>query len=255
MKKTATFEDWQQLFQKETGRNAHEAKYNPAPPIHVPVYIEPSKIKTTSSIPEVRPPAPGIEHHLIISAPGKMLAHRINNLSNHYHISTDELSKTAPLLHLDHKAVKKDFQLLKSWFNRIAGSNIDKKIRHFPDDDFLLNIGLIKGIRKYLSQYGPKTILKTSVYIPLSRIPHSEKEDQLIPLTNRLLSAAAAGISHFTWDLRGLTSWQEHNLSLLLNIPEILHRESHLYSRGDATEGSAFFESLAEEIFLILRDQ
>lgn len=253
MKKTATYEDWQRLFRKETGRHAGEAKYNPAPPIHVPVYIDTSAIKTPAPESESGPKALRIKHHLIISEPEKTLSHRVNTLHNHYHISTDEYSDTDSVLHLDHGAVKKDFHVLKNWCDRLTGS--DKEIRHFPDDDFLLNISLIKGIRKYLSQYGPKTILKTSVYIPLSRIPHSEKEDQLIPLTNRLLSAAAAGISHFTWDLRGLTSWQEHNLSLLLNIPEILHRESHLYSRGDATEGSAFFESLAEEIFLILRDQ
>lgn len=252
MKKTATYEDWQRLFRKETGRNADEVKYNPAPPIRVPVYIDTSDIKTAASETEAGPQVLRTEHHLILSEAGKMLSHRINNLQNHYHISIDEFSETDPVLYLDHEAIKKDFQLLKSWCNRLTGS--DSEIRHFPDDDFLLNIGLIKGVRKYLAEKYRQIPIKTSVYIPLSRLPFSEKEDQLIPLTNRLLSAAAAGIPHFMWDLRGMTSWQENNLPLLLNIPEILYRESRLYARGDATEGSAFFETLAEEIFHFLMD-
>lgn len=277
MKKTATYKDWQRLFRKETGRSAHDVKYNPAPSINVPVYTDVSGRKKTSSSSVTEQITAKIKHSLILPSSIQEFFSQGSEILSQYHVfeirtigfseieneklrqkwnssaeSKTHFSNFQPdqLLFLDHTKIKQNLILLRDWRDHLFKNH--NTVWHFPDDDFLWNIGVINGIKKYLSLKHPEILSETATYIPLSQIPNPGEEDQLIALTNRLLSTAAAGITHFIWDLREMTSWQKKNFHLLLNVPEILHRESRLYSYGNATDGSDFFENLAEEIFQFL---
>lgn len=275
MKKIATIEDWKELFQKETGRSADSAEYHPAPSIRVPVYMDASEQKQQK---KSGTPPPHITHHLIIrTAELQILLQKISvlqpyhiqnihtigftkeeneDLRNKFHSpnhSSLQVSGIRPdqILYLNLKKSKQTPDLIKGWLENLFTKN--NRVWYFPDDDFFWNAGVIQASKKYLLQKGVDPDPEYGAYIPLSKTSSADQEDQILPLTNKLLAVASAGVSHFIWDLRDMTDWQKNNLHLLFNIPEIIFRESKLYDYGNALDGSAFFDRLTGEIYHFLQ--
>jgi|GEM_PF-3770829 len=274
MKKTATIEDWKELFQKETGRSADSAEYHPAPSIRTPVYMD-----TADQIGQQKSDITHshITHHLILHASERQILLQNGSMLQPYHIQNihtigftkeeNEDLKTKfhtpvrsalqvtgirpdQILYLNHKTSKQNPDVIKDWLENLFTKN--NRVWYFPDDDFFWNAGIIQATKRYLSEKQADFAPEYGAYIPLSRVSFPDQEDQIIPLTNKLLSVAAAGISHFIWDIREMTNWQKNNLYLLFNVPEIIFRESKLYDHGNAIEGSAFFEQLTNEIYHLL---
>src|SRR5690625_2266638 len=94
MKKTATIEDWKELFQKETGRSADSAEYHPAPSIRTPVYMD-----TADQIGQQKSDITHshITHHLILHAQSVKSSFKMDRCCNHItfktSIQSDSLKK------------------------------------------------------------------------------------------------------------------------------------------------------------------
>lgn len=277
MKKQGTFEDWKALFQKETGRSSDEAGYHPAPGLSSPVYIDEGGKTAMYPEPEfeTRPP---VSHQLIIE-PGleSFLADQASDLSD-YLITTitgigftpEEKRRMEEFLagkedfslefwqdspsYFDLAEAKARPELLFQWREDLLNS--EGKWWFAPADDLLWNTGILRGIQKLTSDSGPgnKDKHDPEAYIRTAFLEHAGDEEQLIPLTNRLLAMAIAGIRHYVWDLRGMTPWQRDHWFLLLNVPEILSREAQIFSYGDPLEGSGFFENWSNRVRDFMED-
>lgn len=265
-------EAWREEFKRErNGRKPEVYSYQPNSEIEIPPYLDRQNKPTTA----ISPVSPDASHSFVIDKHDQAeflgLLPKLEDYQceflyqyedgNDSFTSSPIKNKTPQstsgaglpnsnstslvILDLNQKSVLED---TRHHLAEFSGKNLNLCL--IPGDDFLWNTGYVRGIQKYNKSLPDKTKIAdpVSIYIPLHSIPAAENERQLIPLTNRILSFMVCGLHHCMWDLRDWKDWQKKHLHLLLNIPEILTRESEILSNGDVVRGSDFLESLSDKV-------
>ncbi len=271
------YEDWRKLFRAEQkGKSPEDRMYQPVPEVEISPYL----IQKESSNPSFPNYHSGVSHSFVIDScsvfwlsdfADQLKPYQIKKIYGDIYLmmerkENNSLQKIDFESRVDYKPENNQAPIIfdfrdKAILNKINESagfllDSDRDIWITPGDDFLWNIALIRGLRKYLVNISGHTFFshRFSIYLPLKESEHKENEIQLIPLSNQLLSMMVSGLSHFIWDIRKISDWQHSNLFYLLNVPEILAREGKILIEKDPIQGSDFIEELSDKVFNYLQE-
>lgn len=275
MSKKKEIHKWRELFSREQqGKKPEEMMYQPTPEISTLPYFD---LKRYPS-PSFQCGGTHISHSFVVDVKSlkwfsnyaeRLKPYNIRSIYGYSNVVKDKqvLRLLEKIDHKDYKGslpgddhlrildfrFKNDLQLIKETIRKAQPENPLYWV--IPAYDFLWNVGLLRGIEKYISNSTEKISVGDffQIYLPLKELHHNENESQLIPLSNQILSLMVSGVNHFIWDVREISHWQEMHLTTIMNVPEILAREGKVLSKEDPIQGSAFFEELSNKVYHFLR--
>ncbi|GAA5221625.1 hypothetical protein [Membranihabitans marinus] len=272
MKKNYSLQDWEALFTRELkGGNPSSFHYSPLDSIELPPYIQPEN-QSSFSIPQHS----SIKHSFHWNLSDELAQQYTSLLSDytltHWFSSPALKHKDLPstkfeslieinpnllktrddqkiiTLHIDH-INPSSFRIADYFKNE---DRIQLWIR--PSHDIYLNMGMIRGIQKALHKLGFTD--RCQLYTEINASEMNDLHQNMIAWTLQCTASLLAGLNQFIWHLAPVQKIKIENLSLILNIPEILIREANLTKAGDAIQGSDFLEELSDQIAtLIMKPQ
>ena len=266
------FEAWKVLFQKEQkGMSPDEMAYHPISEISIPPYT-PGTIDNGPYFPHtyshfvhsfhidnnsaiwLTELSDELKGYLIESTMGKIKSELDEKLISSFGDNESENKQPKFRTHVEMPLILnfRDNDVLTRVKKAMTNFEImgGQSIAIIPGDDFILNVGLIRGIQKYMNQrFGSSNSLQNaSIFIPVHDGTIPGDESLLIPLTNQFLSLMVVGIHRCIWDIRRVNEWQKANLTYLLNVPELLVREGKIFQGQDVIYGSGLFEELSDQV-------
>lgn len=268
MKKNYSLHDWEALFTRELkGHNPSDFHYSPMDTIDIPAYIQPENQSSFSTHPQT-----SVDHSFFWNL-SEIEAKQYTSILSayklaHWYSSPAFKLKDLPSTNIQSLKVKRDKQLWTQEDQKIIELNIgeinpstfhltnilegncDIQLWIRPSQDIYLNMGMIRGIQKALNKLENKDQCHLYTMIDVSEI--DDIHQKMIVWTLQCTASLLCGLNQFIWHFKPHQKMEIENLSLILNIPEILIREANLTRAGDAIQGSDFLEVLSNQIATLI---